>query len=122
MTLTALNPTTPVASTPARNTDSLKAANNAASLAEDSLKQIGQLQASLQPGDVYTLQKLQALANTALSQANGIVPEGQADIQAASSNAGYLAQAALQKIAQRLSLSSTSQAEAQVPEHLNLIA
>jgi hypothetical protein len=134
MTLTALNhaalnhatpnPTTAQAASSPRSDASLKAANTAATQAEDALKQIGQLQAAAQPDDVFTLQKLEALAQTALSQANGIVPEGQSSVHAAANNAGYLAQSALQKIAQRLASVSASPAsvppaEAQAANLLN---
>jgi hypothetical protein len=122
MTLTALTSTTAPASASVWSDADLKTANTAATQAEDVLKQIAQLQATAQPGDVFTLQKLEALAQTALSQANGILPEGQSSVHAAADHAGYVAQSALQKIAHRLSLGSAPSGEIQHPQALDIVA
>lgn len=111
------------ASAAAESANALKTAATATSQAEDALKQIGQLQAFGQTPDTFTLQKLQALAETALSETNGIGSAGEQAVQASTANAGYLAQAALQKIAQLQSLAvgpdATKQADGQL---LNTVA
>lgn len=91
-----LTPAQPAKNPEASNT--LKLATNANGLAKESLKEIDKLVASAQTGDNFALQKIQALADIALSETNGLYAAGESDIAATLADTGYLAQKALQKI------------------------
>lgn len=78
--------------------DTLKLATNANDLAKESLHEIDKLIASAQAGDSFSLQKIQSLAETALSKTHDLQAGGEANIVTTLADTGYLAQTALQKI------------------------
>jgi hypothetical protein len=95
--------------------NTLQRATNASGLAKESLKEIDQLLAKAQAGDSFALRKIQALAETALSETNGLHAAGEADVLAAVADTGYLAQATLQKV-------GAAQSSAAKRGSLNLVA